>query len=181
MICKILLRGTGANLILPLLGYAEFGWQFIATENDPEAIENARWIVKENELEDCIELIENSGQKILENVVQDKEFDVAVCNPPFFANQSQRRSSYEEFESGYEGRDNELITKGGEFGFVRRYMIESYKFRTSTRLFTSMIGMKKNLERLSRFLCGQFPGVSLKTASLYQGKTTRWAIGWSFN
>lgn len=143
-------------------------------------MENARWIVEQNEI-GGIEVIENQGEGILVGVVEGKEFDVAVCNPPFFSNRSQRRSEYEDFESGYAGRDNEVITDGGEFGFVRRYMIESYKFRRNYRLFTTMIGIKKNVDRLSRFLVGQFPGVTLYTTTLYQGNTTRWAIGWDFS
>ena len=49
--------GTGANLIYPIIGSFEYKWNFVGTEIDPKALENAQKIIDNNpRLKDKLEL-----------------------------------------------------------------------------------------------------------------------------
>lgn len=106
-----------------------------------------------------------------------------MCNPPFY-------SSQEEIEQGLlnkelepsavcTGSDNEMITKGGEFAFIKLMVIESLKLQKQIHWYTSMIGLKRTIRPLVRLLNDQ--GITNYTITNFtQGKTVRWAIAWSF-
>ena len=42
--------GTGANAIYPLVGFSEYGWSFVGTDVDEQAIESAQKIVTANKM-----------------------------------------------------------------------------------------------------------------------------------
>jgi 23S rRNA A1618 N6-methylase RlmF len=103
----------------------------------------------------------------------EEPFDVSICNPPFFEVGSSR-------EDGFGGIEDELCTTGGEVRFIKQYMVESWKVKNKARIFSSLVGIKAHLQELERFAMKNFNKPSLKKTTLYQGKTLRWVIAWSF-
>ena len=53
---RVLDIGTGANVIYPLLGHAEYKWNFVGSDVDAEAVKNAQDIVLKNKLESFIDI-----------------------------------------------------------------------------------------------------------------------------
>lgn len=72
-----------------------------------------------------------------------------------------------------------MITEGGEFGFISRMVKESLLLREKIVWYTSMVGLKKTIRPLVRLLNDE--GVDNYVVTHFsQGKTSRWAIAWSF-
>ena len=78
--------GVGANCIYPLIGHKEFGWKFLCSDINKEAIDIADKIIKENFLKTSIKLVHQIDEKkIFENVIIDPTFyHFNICNPPYF-------------------------------------------------------------------------------------------------
>lgn len=78
------------------------------------------------------------------------------------------------------GAPVEMVTSGGEVGFVGRIIDESLALRDRVRWYTSMLGKHSSLETLVMMLRDK--GVdNYAVAEFVQGhKTRRWAVGWSF-
>lgn len=102
------------------------------------------------------------------------EYDVSICNPPFFEIEHSRID-------GFGGLEPEISTSGGELKFIKSYILESWIQRRPQRLFTCLIGIKSHLNELRTFLINNFPKVSMKETALYQGFTIRWVLAWSFH
>ena len=83
---RVLDIGTGANLVYPLLGHAEYGWSFLGVDIDEAALANAQAILGKNpELAGDIEL---RHQPVWDNIFtgllrSGESFDLSMCNPPF--------------------------------------------------------------------------------------------------
>jgi hypothetical protein len=72
-----------------------------------------------------------------------------------------------------------MITKGGEYAFIKLMVLESLTLQKKIRWYTSMIGLKRTIRPLIRLLNDH--GISNYTVTSFtQGKTVRWAIAWSF-
>ena len=82
---RVLDIGTGANLVYPLIGHAEYGWSFLGVDIDEAALANAQKILAKNpELAGSIELrhqavwdniftgLLRSGEQITEQALTDK-------------------------------------------------------------------------------------------------------------
>ena len=55
---RVLDIGAGANCIYPLIGHREYGWQFVGTDIDPAALDNAQRILDANSgLSDAIDCV----------------------------------------------------------------------------------------------------------------------------
>lgn len=76
--------GTGASCIYPLLGRSLYNWNFIATDIDPESIENARKIIENNNLTNSILCIQRKQEDPLIKDLIDSSIHFVMCNPPFF-------------------------------------------------------------------------------------------------
>eukprot|EP00039_Didymoeca_costata_P014742 m.241106 g.241106 ORF g.241106 m.241106 type:complete len:139 (+) comp16086_c0_seq6:733-1149(+) len=77
------------------------------------------------------------------------------------------------------GTDVEMVTDGGEVGFVSRMIEDSLIIGKNIVWYTSMLGKQKNLLILKNKL--ESRGVpTVQTSILTQGRTMRWAIAWSF-
>ncbi|CEG70069.1 hypothetical protein RMATCC62417_06028 [Rhizopus microsporus] len=176
--------GVGASCIYPLLGCARNPhWTFLGTDINHRSIEWAQENVRKNGLEDRITIRHNDDpEKIL--VIDEEKYTFCMCNPPFYESQ-------EELEQGLANKElepsavctgslHEMITQGGEYGFISRMIKESLEIRTRIRWYTSMIGLKKSIWPLVRLL--KASGITnYLITDLTQGKTTRWAIAWSFH
>ena len=82
---RVLDIGVGANCIYPLLGHASYGWQFVGTDIDANALSAAQAIIQANNLSGAIALrLQTQRGKIFTDVVKpDERFDLCLSNPPF--------------------------------------------------------------------------------------------------
>ncbi|KAI8388739.1 uncharacterized protein BYT42DRAFT_491363 [Radiomyces spectabilis] len=178
--------GVGASCIYPLLGCANNkNWRFVGTEIDKRSLEYAKKNVWRNKLSDRIRLIHNMDATKIFNFLEsdDSRYAFSMCNPPFY-------ESKEEIEEAYLSKDlapsavcmgteNEMITEGGEYGFLKRMIQESLIYKERIRWYTSLIGQKKSIKPLVRLL--KYEKINNYVVTEFsQGRTKRWAIAWSF-
>ncbi|VDN89288.1 unnamed protein product [Brugia pahangi] len=76
-------------------------------------------------------------------------------------------------------RSNELAVTGGEVAFVSRLIEDSFVLQNTVKLYTSMVGKKSSLVELRKKL-GRCLNVRSTVTTLYQGKTHRWVLAWTF-
>jgi len=91
-VVKILDVGSGASCIYPIIGAAEYGWRFVATEIDITSLRWARQIVRVNrEIAGLIECqLQTNRRAIFEGIAKRGEvFDASMCNPPFHASAAE--------------------------------------------------------------------------------------------
>ena len=168
--------GTGASCIYSLLATRLFSnWTISATDIDPIALSHAKTNVRNNsDIQDRIDLIQVDPESILLPVVlQDsRSFVFCMCNPPFFDPMTDVRDTTERTVS-------ETFTTGGEEEFIKRMIRDSLVLKDRVIWYSSMVGRKQTLAKLLSEL--RRHGIqNTRTATLYQGKTIRWVIAWSF-
>ena len=169
--------GTGASAIFPILACAMHpNWTFIASDILVDSASSAQRIVEENGWTErvrvrCVEP-DTLVSGLLEN---DDTHDFCMCNPPFF-------SKWAPSASGFQGvAEEKAAGNGGEVGFVSRLIDDSIKVKSRVAWFTSMLGRKESLRPLKiRLRSIGIPHDAITTTTLFQGKTVRWAIAWSF-
>jgi len=171
--------GTGASLIFPLLGYAQCNWDFVASDIVDESLESAKENIRRNKLEQHISVRKSSGG-IFKGVIRKEDaYGFTICNPPFFSKieegqKNPRRST--------EGIKEELICPGGEVAFVKQMIDESKEFGSQVGWFTTMLGKKKSLLPLQKYLQEKFKGKCKMTETTFsQGKQSRWGLAWTCN
>jgi len=72
--------GTGASLVYPLTGQAEYGWQFTGTDIDAGAIKSARQICDANGLDIRVKQ-QADPNDIFRGVIGPKDkFHMTMCN-----------------------------------------------------------------------------------------------------
>ncbi|KAF6250628.1 hypothetical protein COO60DRAFT_1705635 [Scenedesmus sp. NREL 46B-D3] len=105
-----------------------------------------------------------------------ESFAFCMCNPPFFGSISEANQNP---NTACGGTAEEMVVEGGELAFVRAMIADSRVLRGRVHWYSSMCGKKATLKVLRQDLHGA--GVTaLRTTELVQGKTSRWAIAWSF-
>ncbi len=194
---RILDIGTGANLVYPLIGQREYGWQFVATEIDAVALNNAANILKANTgLEKLIELRkQNSPSAYFNGIIKPTEmFDLTMCNPPFHATQNEaetaakqklqglnrtKNTSKSKLTLNFGGQSNELICLGGEEKFICGMIAESRLFAFNVVWFTTLISKATTLPAVYHAL-KQVDAVQVKTIEMTQGQKKSRFIAWSF-
>ncbi|KAK6101747.1 hypothetical protein QQG55_5755 [Brugia pahangi] len=187
--------GTGASCVYALLGAKQFGWRFLATDADPFAIEIANRNVQKNGMSERIEVVRVPAGCMIKDVIRshpEVEFTFCMCNPPFYeydeylgnnvlinvgseSNCTDRPAPH----SATVARSNELAVTGGEVAFVSRLIEDSFVLQNTVKLYTSMVGKKSSLVELRKKL-GRCLNVRSTVTTLYQGKTHRWVLAWTF-
>jgi len=147
--------GTGASVIYPLVAASTYGWSMVASEINFPSLQSARRIIKENTLENLIDLRQQeSEENIFDGILEPKEeIDFVMCNPPFFPSleafqaenarkvkglarggmnkrsrslsKAHEADQKNEASNNFGGTDSELWCEGGEVSFVRRMIDES--------------------------------------------------------
>ncbi|KRT80204.1 methyltransferase, partial [Oryctes borbonicus] len=157
--------GTGASCIYPLISARKNKWYMIGTDINYNAIEYAQRNVAKNALSHLIEVVLVKEETVLEEILRrdDARYDFCMCNPPFFGNpnelcsQLKRKLNRPLPKNAFVAEMHEVLTEGGEFAFVSKMIDESNKFHDRIRLYTSMIGIKRNikplLEKLQKMPC----------------------------
>ncbi|WP_291782469.1 23S rRNA (adenine(1618)-N(6))-methyltransferase RlmF [Cecembia sp.] len=191
---KCLDIGVGANCIYPIIGHQEYGWTFVGTDIDLNAIAAANTLISKNpQLKGHITLRYQSNSKnFFAGIIQrDEIFDLSICNPPFHASAKEAHESarrklcnlkgekVEKTVLNFGGRRNELWYPGGELKFLSNMIYESGKFSKQCRWFTSLVSKKENLDKLYNTL-DAVDAKSIKTLEMGQGNKISRILAWSF-
>ena len=185
--------GVGANCIYPLIGHAEYGWNFVGADVDATALESATSIVAANALTNHIVLRQQpNAAHLLEGIVQPEDrFDLVLCNPPFHASAEEAASANKRKTSNlnhkkvrkpklnFGGQSNELWCEGGEKRFVLDLIKESKPFGQQCFWFSSLVSKERNLKAVRAALQEQ-QVKQVKTLPMGQGNKSSRIIAWTF-
>ena len=190
---RILDIGVGANCVYPLIGRAEYGWTFVGSDCDPEALAAARRIVDANGLGAAVELrLQASADKVFDGVVRPGErFDAVVCNPPFHASLADARAGSARKARGlgkpalpapelnFGGKASELVTAGGELGFARRMAAESARFAERIRWFTLLVSKAESVDGV-KAAARKAGATEVRVVPMGQGNKVSRLVAWTF-
>lgn len=87
-------------------------------------------------------------ETILSSFINNEEnYSFVMCNPPFFKTDHDLKKQDKRLppRNASSGKESELIVEGGEIAFIMRLIDDSMKFKERIQIYTSMIGVKKNL------------------------------------
>lgn len=187
--------GTGANLVYPLIGHAEYGWRFVGSDIDPAALRNAERLVAANPaLAPAIELrLQRDRQALLRGIIRPGEaYALLVCNPPFHpsaaaaaAGTARKSRNLGTARPGqraplnFGGRPGELWCPGGEVGFLSRLIAESATFGAQVRWFTALVSSRDSLPPLRRALAAVRPA-EIRVVDMAQGQKRSRLLAWTF-
>lgn len=183
--------GTGPSVIFPILGVKEYNWSFLATDIDDKAIKVGQAIAMTNKsLQNRIKFrIQKDPNLIFKKVIStDQKFLASMCNPPFYIHEEQvqevsskkrKNLDYQDDVRNFGGKDHELITRGGEVGFISRMITESVFFKDNFLVFTSLVSQKTSLDPLFRKLERTEVPFSKVVTMKHGVKETR-ILAWSF-
>jgi len=188
---RILDIGTGASCIYPLLGNAEYNWQFVGTDIDKKALENAQHIIDKNKLTKEISLrFQPDKSHILKGVLSTTDrFDATICNPPFHDSEEAALAATKrklkglrkegEFLRNFGGKENELWYKGGEKAFINTYVYESSLLKKQCYWFSTLVSKKENVRPIKVFL-KKLKATEVKTIVMHHGNKITRIVAWTF-
>lgn len=188
---RVLDVGTGANVIYPLIGHAEYGWSFVGSDIDPGALANARKIISENRIT-SIEIREQKTRHIFTGIIGENEFfDLTMCNPPFHASVEEALAGTERkwknlkrgkpgTHRNFGGRGNELWCEGGEKSFVAKMIEESALYKKNVHWFTTLVSKDANVEIFQRLLKKVSPA-EVRILPMAHGAKKSRVLAWTFS
>ncbi|MFO7704930.1 MAG: 23S rRNA (adenine(1618)-N(6))-methyltransferase RlmF [Halopseudomonas sp.] len=187
--------GTGANLVYPLIGQHEYQWHFVGSEIDQAALDNAARILAANaRLQGQISLRKQADPEAIFSgiVAADEQFDFSLCNPPFHANKGEANAATERKwrnlgkdkivdgpKLNFGGQSTELITQGGEAGFLGRMITESAGIARQVFWFTTLVSKAALLSDLEQQLKA-LGATDIRVVSLAQGQKQSRLLAWTF-
>ncbi len=193
---RVLDIGTGANGIYPIIGSQSYGWTFVATEIDPNAIKTVRAIV---ELNPCLTkhvrvVRQRDSDAIFRGIIRPSDhFDLTMCNPPFHEsakaaqavnqrkvrNLGGRSAAKGNATLNFGGQSNELWCRGGEVAFISQMIEESVEFADQVNWFTSLVSQNEHLRVLKSAL-NRFDAKQVEVINMAQGNKVSRLLAWSF-
>lgn len=191
---KCLDIGVGANCVYPIIGNYEYNWQFVGTDIDAKALENATQIINANpNLKDKIELrLQTNLKHIFFGIIKENEkFDMTICNPPFHASFAEAQAGTmrklnnlnhkkaQKVTLNFGGKSNELWCDGGEQKFIQNMIVESKRFATSCRWFSTLVSKASNLKGIYATL-KKANATNIKTIPMSQGNKVSRIVAWTF-
>lgn len=197
---RILEIGVGANAVYPLIGHAEYGWSFVATDIDPVALESAQAILKANpKFQHEIELRHQkiSTQIFKGIILEGEQYAASLCNPPFHASRAQAQAGSERKwknlgkslgpaskspqapHLNFGGKDTELWVQGGETGFISRMIVESVEFVNQVHWFTSLVSQEDHLPQIEQAL-NRAKVNDMRLVEMSQGQKKSRIVAWTF-
>ena len=190
--------GVGANCIYPIIGNSTYGWSFVGTDIDENAIQNCKKIIASNpKLMDPISLqLQTESRFIFKNIITPEDrFAFTICNPPFHSSQDEATKSSLRKVNNLEARDfsnkttkpvlnfgghnAELWCAGGELGFITQMAYESAKYPLQCLWFTTLVSKKDNLSSIYKTL-NKISVVEIKTIDMAQGQKKSRIVAWTF-
>ncbi len=188
---RVLDIGVGANCIYPLIGQRSYGWRFVGTDIDANALNNAQRLLEANGLSSLVELrMQPSRTAIFANVTQaDEYYCLTISNPPFHASLGEAKAGTErkwrnlgkspDAALNFGGQGRELWCKGGEQAFVRRMVEESVSGQRNVMWFSTLVSKAEHLPAIYRLL--QEAGVvETRTLEMSQGQKKSRIVAWTF-
>ena len=183
--------GTGANLIYPIVGSYEYGWQFIGSDIEAVSLSCAEQLIKANRrLKGAMTLRkQKQASSIFSGIIQPTDrLAFTMCNPPFHSSKQDAEKGTKRKNRNlgkgttslnFGGQSNELWCPGGEAEFVCTMVRESSQFKHQVLWFTSLISSKHNLSKIKAELkhvqCQQ-----VRVVEMGQGNKISRFIAWSF-
>jgi 23S rRNA (adenine1618-N6)-methyltransferase len=184
--------GAGATCIYPLLGQAEYGWNFIATEIDSQAMRSAEKIVAKNKLSKSIKLrYQDNEQNILTGILKSKErVSAAMCNPPFYKDQAEADENTLLKQKGlgkqtdtvarnFSGTAKELWYPGGEKAFVHNYLYQSSLLKTNCFWYTCLVSKTQHVLSMETSL-KKLGATDFKILQISLGNKISRVVAWTF-
>jgi 23S rRNA (adenine1618-N6)-methyltransferase len=186
--------GVGANCIYPLIGATEYKWNFVGSDVDPEALENAAVILASNpKLAKQIELRKQDHDAfIFEGMIQKGElFDLSISNPPFHATMADAeagsrrkvrnltRNKEASPVLNFGGKQRELCCVGGERAFVRNMIDQSREYSLQCYWFSTLVSRESNLKAVYSVLT-DVGAAEVKTIAMGQGQKSSRIVAWTF-
>ncbi|SFZ91431.1 23S rRNA (adenine1618-N6)-methyltransferase [Flaviramulus basaltis] len=185
--------GTGASCIYPILGYAEYNWNFVATDVDKNSLKYAQNIINKNNLSDYIKLRhqKDSSQIFKGVLVEEDKFSVSICNPPFYKSEEEAleattrklkglNKAEDKVVRNFSGTKNELWYKGGEKAFIHNYLYESSLFKEQCVWFTTLVS-KKDLVKGMYASLKKLGATNIKTINMGQGNKISRIVAWTYS
>lgn len=192
---QVLDIGTGANCIYPLIGQAEYGWRFVGSDIDPQALAAARLLVQSNRLDKAIRLRQqNNPQHIFEGLLGSEErFTLSLCNPPFHASlEEATQSSQRKWRNlgkldssralpvlNFGGQAAELYCEGGEAAFISRLAEESRRVAHQVCWFSTLVSKAGNVALLQKQL-KRLAALQVEVVEMGQGQKRSRFVAWTF-
>ena len=192
---RVLDIGTGANCIYPLLGHIDYGWQFVGSDIDPQALAAAQRNLVANGLDQAIELrLQSQRSQIFRGLLRaDERFHLTLCNPPFHASASEAHSgSRRKWRNlgkldpsrqlpalNFGGQHNELWCPGGELAFIQQMIEESREHAAQVLWFSCLVSKAGNLPLLHARL-RQVGARQIRQVDMAQGQKQSRFLAWSF-
>ncbi|MBQ4860137.1 23S rRNA (adenine(1618)-N(6))-methyltransferase RlmF [Pseudoalteromonas sp. MMG013] len=181
--------GTGANVIYPLIGNAQYKWQFIGSDINLKAVKSAQTICTANKLP--IKVIHQpNAEFIFKNVIMPNQtLHFSMCNPPFHSSEKAASAGTQRKWKNlgktppktlnFGGHAPELWCTGGELRFIKTMINESRLFSQQCVWFTSLVSNKDNLQPLKKAL-NKLQPVEVKVIKMAQGQKQSRFIAWTF-
>lgn len=193
---RVLDIGVGANAIYPLIGHTEYGWQFLGSDIDADALTSARSIIHANPgLSAAIKLRQQkSPRHIFKGLLGANDyFDLTLCNPPFHSSQEEAVSGSQRKWRGlgkaapkqnapvlnFGGQNTELWYEGGEALFIRRMIEESVTVGGQVLWFSTLVSKASNVPGVLNAL-KKAKAVKVKTVEMTQGQKQSRFVAWTF-
>lgn len=186
--------GIGANCIYPIIGNSAYGWSFVGTDIDENALQNCKNIITNNpKLIDVISLqLQIEPRFVFKNIIlPEDKFAFTICNPPFHSSAEEaaksalrKVNSIENNKSetpvlNFGGQNAELWCKGGELGFITQMIYESVKYPMQCLWFTTLVSKKDNLKNIYKLL-NKVGAAEIKTIDMAQGQKISRIVAWTF-
>lgn len=186
--------GVGASCIYPIIGAAEYGWNFIGSDINEGSVESARNIVNSNSnLEGKIDIrLQENPTSLFKGILNtDEKIDFSMSNPPFHSSpeEAQKGSRRKvknlsgkktvKVELNFAGISNELIYEGGEPKFINNMIIESQDFAKNCFWFSTLVSKQSNLKGIYKTL-NELEVAQVKTIPIGTGNKSSRIIAWSF-
>lgn len=184
--------GTGATCIYPLLGNASYGWNFIASEIDTQAIKSAEKVIAKNKLANSIALrYQDNEQNILTGVLKSQEkLSAAMCNPPFYKDEAEANANTLLKQKGlgkltdkvvrnFSGTAKELWYPGGEKAFVHNYLYQSSLLKTNCFWYTCLVSKTQHVLSMETSL-KKLGATEFKILQIALGNKISRVVAWTF-
>ena len=186
--------GIGSNCIYPIIGNSAYGWSFVGTDIDENALQNCKIIIGNNpKLIDAISLQSQIESRfIFKNIIlPEDKFAFTICNPPFHNSAEEAaKSALRKLNTlndtktakavlNFGGQNAELWCNGGEIGFITQMIYESAKYPMQCFWFTTLVSKKDNLKSIYKIL-NKVSAVEIKTIDMTQGHKISRIVAWTF-
>jgi 23S rRNA (adenine1618-N6)-methyltransferase len=186
--------GMGANCVYPIIGHREYGWSFVGSDIDSDAIKSARAIVSANQtLRTALSFRwQQQKQHMFKGIIKPGEYyDFSICNPPFHSSAEEARAGTMRkvknlgkakgpVKLNFGGKDAELWYEGGESAFIRNMIMESSEYADQCLWYTTLVSKSQNLPYIYTMLNTGVKAARVRTIEMAQGQKVSRFVAWTF-